>query len=66
MAGFAVSGETFALCTTVSDGLLNDPVSGLMGLGFQTIASSGAMPFWQRLVTRGAWTEPVMSFFLTR
>ncbi|KAK7433765.1 hypothetical protein VKT23_020592 [Stygiomarasmius scandens] len=30
------------------DGLLNDPVSGLMGLARQTIASSGATPLWQQ------------------
>ena len=37
-----------------------------MGLAFQTIASSGAKPFWQTLVDDGAWDSPVMSFQLTR
>lgn len=50
----------------VSDGLLTSPISGLMGLAFQTIAASGATPFWQNLVESGAWDSPVMSFQLTR
>jgi hypothetical protein len=66
MSGFAVSNQIFALCDDLSDGLLNKPVSGLMGLGFQTIASSGAFPFWETLAASGAWTEPLMAFQLTR
>jgi cathepsin D len=41
-------------------------VSGLLGLGWQSIASSRATPFWQTLVSAGAWAEPVMTFQLTR
>ncbi|KAL5531684.1 hypothetical protein ACEPAG_4561 [Sanghuangporus baumii] len=66
MAGFSVSNQTFATVDQVSNGLLTAPVSGLMGLAFQTIASSGATPFWQNLVESGAWDSPVMSFQLTR
>ncbi|KAG5638560.1 hypothetical protein H0H81_011906 [Sphagnurus paluster] len=66
MAGFAVSNQIFAICNSISDGLLTNPVSGLLGLAFQSIAASGAMPFWQALVAGGAWDEPVMAFQLTR
>ncbi|KAG5641425.1 hypothetical protein DXG03_005241 [Asterophora parasitica] len=66
MAGFSVANQTFAVCDTVSDGLLTPPVSGLLGLAFKTIASSGATPFWQALVAGGAWDSPVMAFQLTR
>jgi cathepsin D len=67
MAGFQVSSQTFGSVDKVSNGLLPDSdVSGLMGLAFQTIASSGAKPFWQALVDSGAWTQPLMSFVLTR
>ncbi|EJD07583.1 acid protease [Fomitiporia mediterranea MF3/22] len=66
MAGFSVSNQTFALVDQVSSQLLTAPVSGLMGLAFQSIASSGATPFWQNLVESGAWDSPVMSFQLTR
>ncbi|KAF8074696.1 aspartic peptidase A1 [Lyophyllum atratum] len=66
MAGFSVSNQTFGICDDVSNGLLNNPVSGLLGLAFKSIASSGATPFWQTLVAGGAWDSPVMGFQLTR
>lgn len=66
MAGFSVPNQIFAVCNQVSPGLLTDPVSGLFGLAFQTIASSGAEPFWQTLASSGAWDSPLMSFSLTR
>jgi len=66
MAGFSVDNQIFAICDRISSGLLNSPVSGLLGLGWSSIASSGATPFWETLVSGGAWDEPVMSFQLTR
>lgn len=66
MAGFAVQNQVFAVCDQVSDGLLSEPVSGLLGLGFQTIAASGASPLWETLVSGGAWDSPIMAFQLTR
>jgi cathepsin D len=66
MAGFSVSDQVFALCDAVSAGLLNKPVSGLMGMAWQAIASSGAVPFWQQLAANSVWDEPVMAFQLTR
>lgn len=66
MAGFSVANQIFALCDKVSRGLLNSPVSGLMGLAWDTLASSGATPLWQTLASSGAWDSPVMAFHLTR
>jgi len=66
MAGFSVDNQVFAVCDRVTPGLLSDPVSGLLGLGWVNIASSRAMPFWQTLVSSGVWDEPLMSFQLTR
>lgn len=38
-----------------------------MGLGFQSIASSGATPFWQSLAeTDGALDSPLFAFQITR
>jgi len=54
------------VCDAISNGLLESPVSGLMGLAWQSIASSGAEPFWQTLASSGAWDEPVMAFQITR
>ncbi|KAJ7588163.1 aspartic peptidase A1 [Mycena floridula] len=64
MAGFAFT-QVFAVCDQV-DNVLNAPVSGLMGLGFSSLASSQATPFWENLVRNGAWDQPVMAFQLTR
>ncbi|KIJ65164.1 hypothetical protein HYDPIDRAFT_131498 [Hydnomerulius pinastri MD-312] len=66
MAGFSVPNQVFAAVNQVSSGLLNSPVSGLLGLAWQSIAASGHTPFWQTLASSGAWTEPVMAFQLTR
>ncbi|GLB43365.1 putative peptidase A1 family protein [Lyophyllum shimeji] len=66
MAGFKVTNQTFGLADQVSSGLLNNPVSGLLGLAFKQIAASGATPFWQALVEGGAWDQPLMAFHLTR
>jgi len=66
MAGFSVSNQVFAAVNQVTSGLLTSPVSGLLGLAWQTIAASGAVPFWETLASGGAWTDPVMSFQLTR
>ena len=37
-----------------------------MGLAFQSIASTQALPFWQALVNDNMFTSPQMSFWLTR
>jgi len=37
-----------------------------MGLAFQGLASTNALPFWQALVNNGQWTSPEMSVWLTR
>lgn len=66
MAGFSVNNQTFGAVTQVSQGILSNPVTGLLGLGWQAIASSGAMPLWQTLVSKGTWSQPVMGFQLTR
>jgi len=66
MAGFSVPNQVFALCDVVSSDLLQSPVSGLIGLAWQSIASSGAEPLWQTLASSGAWDEPVMAFQITR
>lgn len=66
MAGFSVPNQVFGAVDEVSNGLLTSPVSGLLGLGWQAIASSGSTPFWETLASSGTWTDPLMSFQLTR
>jgi cathepsin D len=66
MAGFSVSNQVFGVCDAISQGLLSNPVSGLVGLAWQQIANSGAVPFWQTLAGSGQWDQPLMAFQLTR
>lgn len=40
------SAQTFAACTTLNN-IVTGTISGLLGMGFQTIASSGALPLVQ-------------------
>ncbi|EKM61392.1 uncharacterized protein PHACADRAFT_247956 [Phanerochaete carnosa HHB-10118-sp] len=65
-AGFEVN-QTFGVVNQTSQQLLTKPISGLMGLGFQSIAASGAEPFWQSLAsTSGTLDSPLFAFQLTR
>ncbi|KAA1468887.1 acid protease [Dentipellis sp. KUC8613] len=66
MAGFQVENQVFGVCDVVSQGLLNAPVSGLIGLAFEALASSGATPFWENLLQKNVWDQPVMAFQLAR
>ncbi|KAI0955331.1 hypothetical protein AcW1_006943 [Taiwanofungus camphoratus] len=67
LAGFKVNSQTFAVVNQVSNGVLSTPVSGLMGLAWSNIASSGATPFWQSLATSGGTLDsPLFAFQLTR
>jgi cathepsin D len=66
MAGFNIPNQVFGVCDAISQGLLSNPVSGLLGLAWQQIASSGATPLWQTLAGSGQWDQPLMAFQLTR
>ena len=50
----------------MTSNLLEGSVSGIMGLAFTAIASSGATPFWETLVNENQISSPEMSFWLTR
>ncbi|MBW0559148.1 hypothetical protein O181_098863, partial [Austropuccinia psidii MF-1] len=68
-AGFNISPQSFAVVDTVTSELLSKDVSGLLGLGFQPLASSRIMPLWQSLITNGSAYNisfPGFSFALTR
>ncbi|OBZ66794.1 Pepsin A [Grifola frondosa] len=67
MAGFQVDSQVFGVVDQITSNLLTSPVSGLLGLGFQSISASGAVPFWEALVdTSGTLDSPLMAFQLTR
>ena len=41
-------------------------LAGIMGLAFQGIAVSTALPFWQALINNNQLTSPEFSFYITR
>ncbi|KAG2142914.1 aspartic peptidase domain-containing protein [Suillus bovinus] len=66
MAGFSVSSQGFAVVDAVSQGLLASPVSGFLGLAWQSLASSGQMPLWQTLASNNVWDSALFAVRLTR
>jgi len=58
--------RTTAIADEVTNGLLDNDISGILGLGFGSIASSRTTPFVQTLSQQGALQQPLFSFFLTR
>ncbi|KAI0358629.1 acid protease [Trametes cingulata] len=66
MAGFTVNPQNLVVVEQMTDGLLDGDVSGIMGLAFQALASTDAVPFWQALVNNGQFASPEMAFWLAR
>lgn len=64
MADFTAQGQEFTLATEVGEGLVAEQVTGIMGVAFQSISSSGAEPFWQNIISQ--FTNPEFSVFLAR
>ncbi|KAG2121887.1 acid protease [Suillus clintonianus] len=66
MAGFTIVDQEFAVVTSTSVNFLQNPITGIFGLAWESLAASGAMPFWQALASNGQWSQPLMAFQLTR
>jgi len=66
MGGFTQSGQKFVIAEQVTQGLLQGSLSGLLGLGFEGIAQTQAVPFVQALAQGGQLTAQEMSFYLAR
>ncbi|KAI6037555.1 aspartic peptidase domain-containing protein [Pisolithus marmoratus] len=64
--GFTIPTQELMAATTVVNNLLPPGVSGIMGLGFQTISALQATPFWQALYNANMLTEPLLGFYLQR
>jgi len=66
MGGFTVRAQPWLLvCKTTGD-IFSTPNDGIMGLGFESISSFGATPFWQTLVDMNQLASPEMSFYFAR
>ncbi|KAJ8585196.1 acid protease [Rhizopogon salebrosus TDB-379] len=66
MAGFSISNQGFTVADAVSQDFLISPVSGLLGLAWNTLAQSGQTPFWQTLAANNAWDSALFAIQLTR
>ncbi|KAG0149952.1 hypothetical protein CROQUDRAFT_88501 [Cronartium quercuum f. sp. fusiforme G11] len=64
---FSVTGQTLGTCDVVENILRSGlDTSGILGLGWSGIASSGSTPAWQSLFMKDVLQEPVMGFALRR
>ena len=54
------------LVDLTAGGVLGGSIAGFIGLAFQGLAATGALPFWQALINNNLLTSPEMSFYLTR
>ncbi|KAF8881803.1 aspartic peptidase domain-containing protein [Infundibulicybe gibba] len=68
MGGLTVNRQTFCglLADEVSQDLILDGISGIMGLAFDGIADTYGMPFWQALALDGRLAASEMGLWLTR
>ncbi|PWN24066.1 acid protease, partial [Microstroma glucosiphilum] len=47
IAQHTITGQTFAVATSVGSGLLDGTTDGIVGLGFSSLSVDGAQPIWQ-------------------
>lgn len=66
MGGFTVNPQILVAVDQTSQQLLQGTASGIMGLAFQAIASTQAVPFWQALINNNQLQAPEMAFALAR
>ncbi|KAJ9480144.1 putative Saccharopepsin (putative) [Pseudozyma hubeiensis] len=66
LAGYTVNNLTFAEASAVAANTVEYPTSGIMGMGFQSLSTSGATPFWQVLEKQGVLQTNAFTFQLAR
>lgn len=66
VAGLTVANQTFALANQTSSIFESSGSDGIMGMGFQSIASSGAATWFENLVKSGTLASDVFAFYLQR
>ncbi|KAI0267053.1 aspartic peptidase domain-containing protein [Gloeopeniophorella convolvens] len=63
---FSVANQVFVAVDAVGDGLNTTGQAGILGLAFQGLAVSSAVPFWQALLNGNQFAAPEFAFFLAR
>lgn len=66
LAGYTVNNLTFAEASSVAANTVEYPTSGIMGMGFQSLSTSGATPFWQVLGKQNVLQTNAFTFQLAR
>lgn len=66
LGGYTVPQQIFALADQSAPVLEALPCDGLMGMGFSTIATSGAPTPFENLMSAGTVSNPYFSFYLQR
>jgi len=61
-----VTNQTFALANQTSSIFATSGSDGIMGMGFQSIASSGAPTWFENLARSGSLASNVFAFYLQR
>lgn len=64
LGGMTQAAQTFAIVTDTDANLISNPISGLMGMAFEALATSDAKPWWQNLAP--SWTNQLFAFRLAR
>ncbi|KAG9316875.1 aspartic peptidase domain-containing protein [Chiua virens] len=63
--GFSMTQVLLSVSQTSSN-LLSNGLSGIMGLGWESISALQTTPFWQTLYSQNKLSSPVFSFYLER
>jgi len=66
VGGLAVQNQSFALANETSSIFATSGSDGIMGMGFQSIASSGAPTWFENLAKSGSLASNVFAFYLQR
>ncbi|KAG8792930.1 hypothetical protein FRC12_004446 [Ceratobasidium sp. 428] len=66
MGGFTVQDQIMGLVNQTQGRLMTGNTAGLLGLAFKLLSNTQSTPFWEALVSGGQWSEPLMSFWMTR
>ncbi|KAK4052124.1 hypothetical protein OIV83_002418 [Microbotryomycetes sp. JL201] len=64
LAGLVAENQTFGAATGLSSDWKDDPMDGLMGMGYQSISQLQRPPMFQTLVSQGKVSAPQFSFKL--
>jgi len=67
LGDFTIPGQTMGVADYVpATTSIKDPLSGLMGLGWQALANVPGLPWWQNLMSRGVLQERLFGAYVAR